>query len=150
MRYGYRDQDGEVVETFGVAVALWNDPPKKYGLYCRSGHYMRLKPVDKNIKENLWWECEDKCISLAARDRCFNFHRKIAMESFGLNTLDYDIKTDSWNLEGEWISPDNNRLNAVKRKVGPTEKQEILDKLQSVLETELEVTFETFGDFFAE
>jgi hypothetical protein len=103
----------------------------------------------KNVSEGLWWECQCKCISLAARDRCFNFHRKLALETFGLNTLDYNIETDHWDIEGEWVSPDNNRLNAVKRQVGPAETEDILDKLKSVLQTELGVTFETWDNFFA-
>jgi hypothetical protein len=148
-RYGFRDENGEVVETAGVAVALWPEKPKVYGFYCKSGHYCKLKPVNKNITEGLWWECQCKCISLTARDRCFNFHRKIALETFNLNNLSYDVATDHWEIEGEWTSHDGNRLTAVKRKVGPTEKEEILDKLADVISQELGVTFEDWSNFFA-
>jgi hypothetical protein len=87
-RYGYRDENGEVVETSGVAVALWPSPPKRYGLYCKAGHYMKLLPINRNITEGLWWSCDCKCISLTARNNCFNFHRLIAITTFGLDTLD--------------------------------------------------------------
>ena len=142
------DEEGNILEPRPhIVAAFWPDPPKRQGVYCKTGHFMKLLPVNRDITEGLWWKCDCKCISLTGRDNCFERHRQLAINMFQLHKLEYNRQTNHFDIESsEWISHDGSRLNATRRQIGQTETEDILTKFQEVIEKELDISFDSFQD----
>ncbi|PWU82604.1 MAG: hypothetical protein DLM72_00830 [Candidatus Nitrosopolaris wilkensis] len=124
-KYGYRDPDtGEFIEQNQISNCIWPEPPKKHGFFCRQGHYMKLISEDGTVSRDTKphsWRCQDKCISIEARDRAFNTHRKIAMENYNLHKLEYNHETNSFEIESA-IFVGESLVHARRKQVGQTEQ----------------------------
>lgn len=111
---------------------------------------MKLKPICKDIPAT-HWECRCKGISLKQRDTLFELVRREVQESYNLFQFNYNIETRKWIIKSaEWISHDESRINAKRRVITTGQREEILNELQDIIETELLITFESFQDYFIE
>jgi hypothetical protein len=149
-RYGYRDANGEIVQTNQIGLAMWHPYQPRLWYCTQCGIFMKLYNISLDLPATHWacLNCK-KIITIKERDDVFELHIKLAKDKFDLHILEYDKESKYWKVESAVFIGDS-RIGSKRKPIGETERQEILEKLQEVIQEQLLISFETFQDFFAE
>jgi len=84
---------------------------------------MKLKPINKDIPA-IGWECSCRGVSLIQRDAVFESSRQEIQELYDLHEFSFDRENRNWTiLSAEWISPDQSRINATRRKLSTGQRE---------------------------
>jgi hypothetical protein len=152
LSYAYIDADGNRIETNSVGNATWQAvlPQNKKGWYClQCGIFMKAYPISHDLPFS-HYSCSTckKNITVTERNEVFDTTVKLAKEKCDLKTLEYNKDDRSWKIESSLFIGDS-RIGARRKPIGPTERQEIIGKVQEVLQEELHISFENFQEFFS-
>jgi len=111
---------------------------------------MKLLPINKDIPAT-HWQCQCRGIALIQRDAVFEKNRQIIQDAYELKTFSYDIEKNYWKIQSaEWISSDESRVNAKRKIIHTIRREGIKDELKHMIEDELNITVESFQDYFIE
>jgi hypothetical protein len=150
VKYGYRDEDGEWIDTpHGLNIALWPQQPTKNDWYCLNGHRMRLLPISLDIKNNLRWVCPCYSIPLWGRDLAFNWAKEKVIEENSLRSLFWDKETKTIRIESA-IFTGTSRTNSKRHSISLSERERIRDSLVELVQQALNISFDSWSEFFEE
>jgi hypothetical protein len=146
MKYGYRDESGEFIETPRYVNAVFPEM-YKHGIFCSCCQkYLFLKPVSLDY-EATHWEDNCTCISLKAINQCFNNCHDTFINLYNLKTLSYDIQNRNWKIESaEFIG--ESRVNSPRKIITMDVRKDILSDLKNAVQDQLAVEFEDWTDYF--
>lgn len=111
---------------------------------------MKLLPINRDIPAS-HWECRCRGISLIQRDAVFELARQDVQELYNLHEFSYNNENRNFTIvSGEWISPDESRINSTRRKLSTGQRNDIIEELEDIIQDELEITIVNFQDYFRE
>ncbi len=154
MPRGYYKEDGEFVETKGIANNTFeyiSPRAKPRAWRCRiQKKRMRLDPLNRDLPAESWFcsDCDRKVTLDQRDDTCLKEVERLK-QKVNLKEMQYNTQSETWHIvSNDWSSPDGTRQTAKRKELTAEQREAITQELRDSLFQVLRIEFSDWRKFF--